>query len=240
MLMAVWLCAAGCSQMQSGAPREFMGLPLLVVEDFDEPSDRWEPTDPKAWAWTQDGERTVYAMISSSAYKPEYRSPEGISLLEDVCVSDFVMDAWVRSVTKNYAHRDMCFFFGYQDPSHFYYVHFGLKSDDASNTIHIVNGAPRTPIVKTRTDGTPWSEDYHHVRIVRKVGSGLIEAYFDDMEKPAMTAEDRTFKWGRVGVGSFDDMGNIDRLVLWGRRVTENGEPIEDVDDSRNTRGRRY
>jgi hypothetical protein len=51
------------------------------------------------------------------------------------------------------------------------------------------------------------------------VESGNIEVFFDDMTKPSMTAEDKTSQWGRIGVGSFDDIGNVDRVVLWGRKV---------------------
>jgi hypothetical protein len=43
--------------------------------------------------------------------------------------------------------------------------------------------------------------------------------YFDDMQKPAMTATDTTFVSGQVGVGSFDDTGNFDDLFLFGRKV---------------------
>lgn len=39
------------------------------------------------------------------------------------------------------------------------------------------------------------------------------------MTKPSMTAEDKTFRWGRIGVGSFDDIGNVDRVILWGRKI---------------------
>lgn len=225
--------ASGCSLgTGSGEPstagecEQFMGLPLIFVEEFDAPApDQWLPTDPAAWRFTKDGDRTVYGMVAKSSYKPKHRSPEGISIRKDVYVSDFVVDIWWRSMTEIYNHRDMCVFFGHQDPTHFYYVHFGLKSDDASNTIHVVNDAPRTPIVKTRTDGTPWTEDYHHVRVVRKVDSGTIEAYFDDMSTPAMTAQDTALKWGRIGVGSFDDMGWIDRIALWGKTVEPPSEP---------------
>jgi hypothetical protein len=57
------------------------------------------------------------------------------------------------------------------------------------------------------------------VRVVRRVASGKIEVYFDDMENPAMTATDKTFQWGRVGVGTFDDTGNVDEVILWGAEV---------------------
>jgi hypothetical protein len=213
-------CSLGNNDRLSQQPAEFMGWPLLLDTDFDgQDAGRWGPSDPAAWEFTRDGERTVYALARRSRYKPPFRSPEGISVLKDICVSDFVLDVWLRSTKKDYPHRDLCVFFGHQDPAHFYYVHFGLKSDQSSNTIHIVNGADRTPIVKTRTDGTPWTEGYHHVRVVRKVETGMIEAYFDDMTKPAMTAQDSTLRWGRVGIGSFDDVGCFDRMMLWGRKV---------------------
>jgi hypothetical protein len=43
--------------------------------------------------------------------------------------------------------------------------------------------------------------------------------YFDNMAKPFMTAADNTFKWGRVGLGTFDDNGNWDDFELRGVKV---------------------
>ena len=82
----------------------------------------------------------------------------------------------------------MCLFFGYQDPAHFYYVHLGKKTDDHANQIFIVNGADRKKISTKTTDGTNWNDDWHSVKIVRKVADGSIEVYFDDMKTPVMTA----------------------------------------------------
>ena len=36
-----------------------------------------------------------------------------------------------------------------------------------------------------------------------------------DMQKPVMTAVDKTFTWGQVGVGSFDDTGNWREVKDW-------------------------
>jgi len=226
ILFCLILILAGCSQnvvvLSDGTelPKQMMNMPLVYMDEFNKPvPDMWAPADPSAWEFTKDGNRGVYSQARKSKYRPEVRSPFGISVLKDICVSDFVMDVWMRSTVKNYPHRDMVVAFGYQDPSHFYYTHFGLKADQQSNTIHIVNGQPRRSIAKTRTKGTPWTDGYHHVRIIRKVEEGIIEAYFDDMSKPAMTAEDKTFKWGRIGVGTFDDTGNIDQVFLWGKEI---------------------
>jgi hypothetical protein len=39
------------------------------------------------------------------------------------------------------------------------------------------------------------------------------------MTTPVMTAVDKTFKWGQVGIGSFDDTGIFDNFVLRGVKV---------------------
>ncbi len=54
---------------------------------------------------------------------------------------------------------------------------------------------------------------------MRKVADGTIEIYFDDLKTPVMTANDKTFTWGQVGIGSFDDSGNWDDVKLRGVRV---------------------
>ena len=46
--------------------------------------------------------------------------------------------------------------------------------------------------------------------------SGEIAVYFDDMDRPVMTAIDKTFAWGQVGIGSFDDTGNFDDVRVYG------------------------
>ena len=72
---------------------------------------------------------------------------------------------------------------------------------------------------KTTTKGVNWGDDWHQVKIVRTVADGAIAVYFDDMNTPIMTAVDRTFAWGRVGIGSFDDTGMYDDVKIYGKRA---------------------
>jgi len=109
--------------------------------------------------------------------------------------------------------------FGYQDPAHFYYVHLGKQADDHANQIFIVNDAARTKISLTSTSGTNWDDNWHTVRVVRKPADGTIEIYYDDMTKPVMTAKDKTFAWGQIGVGTFDDTSDWDDIVVRGKAV---------------------
>ncbi len=135
-------------------------------------------------------------------------------------MEDFELTADVQSTNSEGGdHRDLCFFWGYQDPAHFYYVHLGAKPDPHSCQIFVVDDAPRKKITEKASEGTPWTGDWHKVKVRHDVESGLMEVFFDDMQTPVMTARDKTFSWGRIGVGTFDDHGNFDNLKLRGHVV---------------------
>jgi hypothetical protein len=194
-------------------------LPLIFEETFESGADHWQPTDAKAWKVLDTSKGKVYSQFQQSKYKTPHRSPFNVSLRKDVLVGDFILEAKVQSTVKDYGHRDVCLFFGWQDPAHFYYVHLGKKTDDHANQIFIVNAADRKKISTKTTPGTNWDDGWHHVKVVRRVGDGTIAVYFDDMKTPVMTAADKTFTWGQVGVGSFDDTANWDDVKLRGVRV---------------------
>lgn len=201
-------------------PKTFRGMPLLFSEDFENGADRWEPTDPKAWKIVAQEKNHVFnQFVKNSDYKPPHRSPYNRAMIKDLVVGSFVLDVKLQSTIPDYGHRDLCLFFGSQDPAHLYYVHLGKKMDPHANNIFLVNAADRKSISRTTTDGTPWDDAWHHARLIRDAKAGTIEVYFDDMNKPAMTAEDKTLLWGRVGIGSFDDTGNFDDVRLWGEKA---------------------
>jgi hypothetical protein len=194
------------------------GLPLVFFEDFESGAGRWAPSDPNAWKVVARDRGHVYSQHQQSQYKPPVRSPVNISRIRDLSVSDFVVQARMEQTSREYGHRDMVILFGYQDPAHFYYVHIATKADAAANSIFLVNGAPRVSIAQKRTDGTDWSTGFHDVRIVRDTTSGLILVFFNDMDKPIMRTVDKTFLSGGIGFGTFDDTGNIDDVMIWGRK----------------------
>jgi len=199
-----------------GQSAEKYDWPLLFEDDFEQGAKRWQPTDPSAWKVVDTAQGKIYSQFKASKYNPPHRSPFNISLIAELDVTDFVLTAKAQSTCRDYPHQDLCLFFGYQDPAHFYYVHLGKRADPHSNQIMIVNGAPRKMITKKGSPGTPWDKLWHQVKIVRRVGPGTIEVYFDDMATPILTAVDKTFTHGRVGIGSFDDTGNWDDVKLYG------------------------
>ena len=175
------VCAASGDD-QKAPPKTVMGLPLLYADDFESgAADRWEPADPKAWRVLKVGGGHVYSQFQQNKVKTPVRSPFNRSLVKDVTVGDFVLEVRVQSTAKDYGHRDLCVFFGFQDPAHFYYVHLGKKADAHANSIFLVDGKDRVSVATKRTEGTNWDDNWHLVRVVRFVASGLIQVYFDDL-----------------------------------------------------------
>jgi len=191
--------------------------PIVFQEDFEKGADRWQPQDPAQWQIKKTDNGHVYSQFKKeSAYKGPHRAPFNVSLLKDVVLSDMEFTGRVRSTHPDYGHRDAVVVFGYQDPAHMYYVHLGKKADDHANQIFIVNGADRKKISITSTPGTDWDDNWHTVKVVRRPSDGTIEIYYDDMQQPIMTANDKTFAYGGIGVGTFDDTADWDDITIRG------------------------
>ena len=220
LILTATLVSAGVAADKSKPAKSLDGLPLVFEDDFETgKAKNWEPASPDGWKVTHQGDNHVFNQHTSIQIKTPHRSPYNRAFIKNIYVGDFVLDVQLQSTKQDYPHRDMCLFFGYQDPAHMYYVHLGKRMDPHANNIFIVNGADRKSISTKTTEGTNWDDEWHHARVVRNVETGTIDIYFDDMETPVMTAVDKHFTWGQVGIGSFDDTGNFDDVLLYGDKV---------------------
>lgn len=193
--------------------------PVKITENFEQGAGRWQPTDPANWRIANDHGGKVFELFQSKTrFQPPHRSPFNVALLKDAKFGDLTLTISLKTTKAAYGHRDLCLIFGYQDPAHFYYAHLGEKTDDHANQIFIVNDAPRIKISTKTTPGTKWRENHWHtVKLVRDARAGTVQVFFDDMTTPAMEARDTTFAFGQIGIGSFDDVGMFDDVVIEGK-----------------------
>ena len=197
------------------------GYELVLDTDFDQKNHLagFQMTDPSAWRiGDNNGSRTL-ELFGASEYQPRVRSPRNIAVFNGLQVGSFVMEAEMRQTGREYGHRDMCIFFNIKDASNFYYVHIASVADPHAHNIFLVNDAPRIAIAEKTTDGVNWQQNWHRVRVERKVEDGTIKIYFDDMENPIMEATDTHFDFGSLGFGSFDDTGMVDNIRIWAPEV---------------------
>jgi len=219
ILLGVLLAAAAsllCACCKQGPS----GRALLAESDFENGSAAgWQPNDPSHWCVVNDDGSMVYE-LTASGEPGKVRAPTSWSLWIGHDVASFEFSGRVRCHTDAAtAVRDMCIFFHFQDPTHFYYVHFAGSSDEVHNIIGLVNGADRVKINAEPAGVSGFrltDREWHAFKVVCDAETGEIRAYLDDMAKPILTARDRTLGHGLVGVGSFDDTGAFDDLKLRG------------------------
>jgi len=192
--------------------------PVVIQEDFE--SGRaagWVPINPADWKVIDEGGNKVYCLEKPGEQTGPVRKPGAYSIYQGRSFTSFTLTAKVKCLSPaDVAGRDVVVVFGYRDNTHFYYVHFSNKSDRVHNRILIVNGADRAPIGPETTIPRLKKVKYYRIKVHRHVESGLIEVYVDDMDWPVMTAVDKTFSSGKIGVGSFDDTACFDDIRVVG------------------------
>jgi hypothetical protein len=219
-LQLLTLALASCASTEEVAPAFGAGWELVYSQDFSEGSslEDFSYSDRRAWRWSPGttGVPDSLELSSESFYRPRHRSPYAIALLHGRVFQSFILEADLYQTGEEYGHRDLCLFFGFQDPEHFHYVHLASKPDDHAHNIFLVDDAPRVKTAPVATRGVDWdTKQWHKVRLERDVKSGETRVYFDDMSSPILAAKNDTLNWGLLGFGSFDDTGRFAGLKVW-------------------------
>jgi Glucose / Sorbosone dehydrogenase len=181
----------------------------------------WAPVTPSKWQFTKDEVILAEAGVS----RPGPRRPfEYAVLTAGPEWSSVEIEAQVRLDTPvEVSNRDVIIVFGWRSDTEFYYAH--LSTDNTiypHNGIFKVNNADRLRIDyqwNGRSRGANPSivdAEWHNVRVVHLPATGEIAVYVDGSKDPVMTAKDTTFGSGRVGFGSFDNIGRLRHLTVTG------------------------
>ncbi|RKN30492.1 PQQ-dependent sugar dehydrogenase [Micromonospora musae] len=202
--------------------REFAdGQPgTTKVRDTMRPTN-WRPVTPAKWRFT--GKEVILA--EAGVQRPGPRRPFEYAVLTagpEFAAVDIT--AKVRLDTPvEVSNRDVIIVFGYRSDTEFYYAH--LSTDNTilpHNGIFKVNNADRERIDyqwNGRSRGAAPAvvdADWHDVRVRHLPATGEIAVYVDGSKDPLMTARDTTFDSGRVGFGSFDNVGRLRDLTVRG------------------------
>ncbi|HSI37218.1 MAG: hypothetical protein ACAI43_13675 [Phycisphaerae bacterium] len=194
-------------------------LPLLFHTTFASPDDlkKFTLTDPAAWKLVDDTvgdqRRPVLSLTKQSAYKPPHRSPVNLALINDVKATTFIMEVRCKTTQKPIPNRDVCFAFGYAGPAQFCYAHLSQKTSANHNDLFVVDKKDRAPVSTKRSDGTPWTDGYHTVKVVRTADATAV--YFDGNQM--LATDSKALPTGQLGVGSFDDTANFAEITIWGK-----------------------
>ncbi len=194
------------------------GFELAFGDDFEDGhAEGWLPKAGTSWTVDENNGTHVYHLLEPGP-QGRLRAPGAYALIADQEPGSFVLTARAKCLTPpDVQGRDVVVTLGYQDPEHFYYVHFSNLSDALHNAILKVDGADRAPLTPTdpqRRAGLT-TDDYDQLKVEFDAARGEITAFIDDMVEPIMSVQDRTFDHGAVGIGSFDDTAMFDDVKLF-------------------------
>ena len=149
------------------------------------------------------------------------RRPIQYALAETPDYLKVTIDAEVKkepAATRN-RRTSVMFVYAWRDADHFNYAH--LSVDTAAQAAHHngifhVYGGDRVRISSTEGPATLPTEDWHRVRLIYNGEAGRVEIYVDGKTSPSMQAVDLSLREGKVGLGSFFDMGSFRNVKIEG------------------------
>jgi hypothetical protein len=184
----------------------------------------WAPVTPSKWRFANHEVILAEAGVS----RPGPRRPfEYAVLTAGPQWTSVEIEAQVRlDAPVEVSDRDVVIVFGWRSDTEFYYAH--LSTD---NTVYPHNGIFKVDNADRQRIEYQWNgrsrgadpaivdADWHKVRVVHLPATGEIAVYVDGSKDPLMTARDTTFGSGRVGFGSFDNVGRLRHLTVKGTRA---------------------
>jgi hypothetical protein len=194
--------------------------PLIFSDNFEDGDARgWMPNFPDKWEVRKEEGSFVYKLIAPGE-PGRIRAPFSWSIIKDFDLNGFKFQGKLRCDEDiDNPYRDVVIIFNFQDPEHFYYVHFSAISDEVHNIIGLVDGKDRVKINKEppgKSKAMLGDNCFHDFKVTYDAAKGEIHAYLDNLDIPILTAVDKTLTHGAVGLGSFDDSAGFDDIRLWG------------------------
>ena len=197
---------------------------LSVITNYnfeDGKTEDWQPNFTDSWEVTDLNGTKVYA-LTEQGESGEVAAPKSWSVIAGHDMTSFEFSGRLKCLAEiDNPNRDLCIFFHYQDPTHFYYVHFSASSDERHNIIGLVNGADRIKINVEPAGSSIFrltDKEWHTFKVTYDAETGSMLAFLDDMDTPIVTAQSSVLGHGLVGIGSYDDLGYFDDIILKGKK----------------------
>ncbi len=224
--LSLLLPITGCQTPPHAAPVSTTTV-INVFEQFllEEPGDNWTVRTPQLWRVAQEGNRRFLQMAipPERPALPGVRRPREYALFSPYQFRSFSMSVRVRvDRDPSVARRDAVVILGWQDDTHCYYAHLSGSTDEWHNALVRVDGQTRISLIPPAQRPAPTMTDlaWHKVDVLRDADTGTISVYvdaYDEAAQPVFRVVDRTYEWGYIGLGSFDDHASFAQIKIEGQ-----------------------
>jgi hypothetical protein len=182
---------------------------------------RW--TVPIAADWrveTMDGAQVLNLLMPRPSTQP--RRPTQFAIADTPDYTTVTVEAEMKKEPEaaRQRHTSLMIAYAYRDADHFNYAHLSVDSSEQQsvhNGIFHVYGGDRVRISPQEGPGTLLEEKWYKVRLVYDGRKGDVQVFVDGKTSPSLHACDLSLKAGKVGIGSFFDLGSFRNVKITGR-----------------------
>jgi len=194
---------------------------LSAANTFDAFGYKWQVASASDWKLEMESGLPVLHLVTPRpSLAPRRPSQYALALTPDY--EEVTLELEVRKESRQQRSRrtSVILVYAWRDENHFNYAH--LSVDAASeqpvhNGIFHVYGGDRVRISSEEGAAALNSEDWHKVRLRYEANKGRVDVYVNGQSSPSLRAVDWSLGAGKVGVGSFFDMGAFRSIRIDGR-----------------------
>jgi hypothetical protein len=182
---------------------------------------RWKVPIASDWKIEQvDGAPVLQLLVARPSTEP--RRPTQFVLADTPDFLTVTLEAEMKKEPEaaRQRHTSLMIVYAYRDPDHFNYAHISVDSGEQAavhNGIFHVDGGDRVRISSRKGPGTLLEEKWYNVRLVYDGRSGDVRVFVDGKSSPSLHAVEPKFQAGKVGIGSFFDMGSFRNVRITGK-----------------------
>jgi len=171
------------------------------------------------------GDNLLQLKISAEPPAGQPRRPTKFALLESKPYSKVTVEAEVK---RN--GRSVAIVYAWQDDAHYNYAHISVDtaaSQNVHNGMFHIFGGERVRMSSLEGPGSLPTQDWTPVKLVFDGESGKCYVEVSGKRNPSLEAVDLSLRWGRVGLGSFDETGDFRNVRITGetREPRQFGRP---------------
>ena len=176
---------------------------------------QWQVYNPADWSVTTDGGTPMLSLNTGREPLSGPRRPFQFALAQTADFTKVTVEADMRP-----RKRSLIIVFDYRDPAHFDYAHLSTdtgRKQPVHNGVFHVFGGERVRISSQDGPAAFAAKDrWYHVVLHYDGSKGEVHVTVDGKEIPALHAFDLSMNSGKVGLGSFDEVGDFKNVKIHG------------------------
>lgn len=184
---------------------------LLAADSIGVFGEKWDVQSASDWVV---GNNLLQLKVSAEPPAGQPRRPMKYALLESKPYSKVTVEADVK---RN--GRSVIIVYAYQDAAHYDYAHISVDtaaSQNVHNGMFHIFGGERVRISSLEGPGSLPTQDWTPVKLVFDGETGHCYVEVNGKRNPSLDAVDLSLRWGRVGIGSFDETGDFRNVKVSG------------------------